>query len=78
VWARPQEQKQVGKQLAAVRRRAGLTQAEVARQLGKPQSFVSSYENGQRRVDLIEFMRISRALKADPLKVFQLIVRART
>ena len=38
------------------RRRAGLTQHEVARRLGGPQSFVAKYEGGERRLDLIEFI----------------------
>ena len=41
--------------LRAARLEAGLTQAEVARSLGRPQSFVSKSENGERRVDAVEF-----------------------
>ena len=41
--------------LRAARVAAGLTQVEVARSLGKPQSFVSKSENGERRVDAVEF-----------------------
>lgn len=40
--------------LRAARREAGLTQAQVARALRKPQSFVSKCESGERRVDVIE------------------------
>lgn len=35
---------------------AGLTQVDVARALGKPQSFVSKCESGERRVDVVELM----------------------
>ena len=45
--------------LVQARKDAGLTQAEVARRLGKPQSFVSKYENGERRIDVVEFLEIS-------------------
>jgi len=38
--------------LLAERERAGLTQVEVARLLKKPQSFVSKYERGDRRLDI--------------------------
>ena len=41
-------------QLRAARMEAGLTQAEVARRLKKPQSFVSKCESGERRVDVVE------------------------
>ena len=39
---------------------AGLTQVEASRQLGKPQSFVSKIESGERRVDIVEVFAISR------------------
>ncbi|MGH3442403.1 MAG: helix-turn-helix domain-containing protein [Nitriliruptorales bacterium] len=42
------------RKLKAARLAAGLTQAQAARKLGKPQSFVSNCESGERRVDLIE------------------------
>ena len=38
---------------------AGLTQEEVARRLGKPQSFVSKCESGERRVDVVELARFA-------------------
>ena len=48
--------------LRAVRSDAGLTQAEVAERLKLPQSFVSKYESGERRVDLVELRQICGAL----------------
>ena len=41
---------------------AGLTQVEVAKRLRAPQSFVSKYESGERRLDVLELRRIARAL----------------
>ena len=41
---------------------AGLLQAEVAERLGKPQSFVSNYETGERRLDLLELHSVCDAL----------------
>ncbi len=40
--------------LRAYRERAGLTQSEVAAELGVPQSYVSKYETGERRLDFTE------------------------
>ena len=77
MWVRPRDYKVVGSSLAGVRRSAGVTQKELARRLRKPQSFVSDYERGQRRVDLIEFLLIVAALKVDPHKVFAEIVSTR-
>lgn len=43
-----------------------MTQADVAKALGKPQSFVAKYENGERRIDVIEFVDIAAALGVVP------------
>jgi transcriptional regulator with XRE-family HTH domain len=52
------------------RERVGLRQVDVAARLGEPQSFVSKYENGERRLDLIELRQICIALE---LPVHQLL-----
>jgi transcriptional regulator with XRE-family HTH domain len=57
--------------LVAVREKAGIRQQPLADKLGKPQSFIAKYEGGERRIDLIEFVAIARALDADPLKLFR-------
>lgn len=48
--------------LRELRRRAGLTQVEVAGRLDVPQSFVSKYESGERRLDVIELRHVAQAL----------------
>jgi transcriptional regulator with XRE-family HTH domain len=48
--------------LRAKRRDAGLRQADLARRLGQPQSFVSKYECGERRLDVLELRHICEAL----------------
>lgn len=48
--------------LRQVRLEAGLRQTDVAEKLGKPQSFVSNYESGERRLDLLELLTICEAL----------------
>jgi transcriptional regulator with XRE-family HTH domain len=57
--------------LVAVREKAGIRQQPLAAKLGKPQSFIAKYEGGERRIDLIEFTAIARALGADPVKLFR-------
>lgn len=59
--------------LVDARRKSGLTQAELAEAIGRPQSFVSKYEAGERRVDVVEFVRIASALKADPVRLVRLL-----
>jgi transcriptional regulator with XRE-family HTH domain len=41
---------------------AGLTQVEVAKRLDVPQSFVSKYETGERRLDVIELRHVAEAI----------------
>jgi len=53
--------------LIGARRASGLTQVELAESLKKPQSFVSKYESGERRIDVVEFLEICAVLSADPL-----------
>jgi transcriptional regulator with XRE-family HTH domain len=52
--------------LADIRKQRGLLQEDVAKLLERPQSFVSKYESGMRRVDLVELLDILGVLKADP------------
>ena len=74
MWIKPKDHKIVGEGLADARERAGLTQQQLAKKLGKPQSFISSYERGQRRVDVLEFVRIAQAIRVDPAKAFAKII----
>ena len=55
--------------LVQARKRAGVTQAQLARSLSQHQSFVSKIESGERRLDVIELMRICRALDVSASKL---------
>ena len=58
------------KTLILVRKKAGITQVELAKKLKQPQSYISKYEHGERRLDVIEFVEIVNALGARPVDVF--------
>ena len=49
------------------------TQEEIALRLGKPQSYVSKYESGERRLDVIEFLDVCEALEVQPTSILNLI-----
>jgi ribosome-binding protein aMBF1 (putative translation factor) len=48
--------------LRAVRTEAGLRQADLAARLHQPQSFVSKYESGERRLDILELREVCQAI----------------
>ncbi len=53
------------------RKAAGLTQQDLAARLGRPQSFVSKYERGERRLDVVEFLEVADALGIDPARTIR-------
>jgi transcriptional regulator with XRE-family HTH domain len=65
------EQSKLREQFIQARKSACLTQVELADRLGRPQSFVSKYERGERRLDIIEFCEVCRALEIDPVRFLQ-------
>lgn len=59
--------------LSSRRLLAGMTQQQLSGKLNRPQSFVSKYENGERRLDFIEVMDVCAALNSDPHELIDLI-----
>jgi transcriptional regulator with XRE-family HTH domain len=56
---------------------AGLSQEEVARRLRRPQSFVSKYETGERRLDVIELIEVAEAIGFDVRKLIAELIKIR-
>jgi len=71
-----QEYLDVTERLRVAREKAKLKQEEVARQLGKTQSFVSKYECRERRLDIIEFIWVCQVVKIDPCRLIRDLVRS--
>lgn len=61
--------------LVDARNKAGLKQIDVATLLEKPQSYVAKYEGGERRLDVVEFLGVARALGADPVRLLRQLMR---
>ena len=59
--------------LIAKREDAGLTQTELAAALGEYQSFVARLESGQRRIDVIELIKLSELLDFDASTVVRAV-----
>lgn len=63
------EYKKVVENLRKAREDAGLRQEDIAQKLGKPQSYISKIERGERRVDVVELKAFARLYKK-PLDYF--------
>ena len=61
--------------MTQTRKKAGLTQQALAKRLRRPQSFVAKYEGGERRLDVVEFMTVARAIGADPVLLLRTLSR---
>ncbi|MBB6155104.1 transcriptional regulator with XRE-family HTH domain [Pseudomonas sp. JAI115] len=57
--------------LKARRVKAGLTQAECSRALGRPQSFMSDVERGVRRLDIIQINDLCIVLRCELVELIQ-------
>ncbi len=53
-------------QLAEARKTQGMTQAQLAAAVGRPQSFVAKGVNGERRLEVLEFADLAAALGLNP------------
>lgn len=57
--------------LVQQREKIGMTQSDLADALGEYQSFVARLESGQRRVDVVEFMRFAEVLQFNAVDVLK-------
>jgi len=56
------EQARLQALLKSLRTKAGLRQVDLAERLSQPQSFVSKFESGERRLDILELRQVCRIL----------------
>jgi len=60
--------------LVDARKAVGLTQGELAKKLGRTQTFVSNYERGERKVGVVEFILIARELGVEARELLRRVV----
>jgi DNA-binding transcriptional regulator YiaG len=60
--------------LVSIREEKGISQRALSKKLKKSPTYVSKYERGERRLDVIEFLDIVKVLEADPYKIIRKIV----
>jgi transcriptional regulator with XRE-family HTH domain len=73
-WVRSPSYRAIIAGLVEARKRAGLTQAGLAILLDKPPSWVAKVELGERRLDVLEFVAVARALGQKEADLLKLIV----
>lgn len=66
-------QQMIAAALAHQRRSKGLTQAQVAKALGRHQPFVANIESGERRVDLVELLDLAAILDLDVVALVRML-----
>ena len=59
------DHKYIVEQLKRARQEAGLEQEQVAKLLGKTQSYISKIESGQRRIDIVTLKEFAKIYKKD-------------
>lgn len=61
--------------LIAARKKAGITQVDLAAQLGVSQTWIVRMESGGRRIDVVEFMALSKAIGFNPMKAIKTLAQ---
>ena len=67
-----QRESTLRKLLRAGRLRSNLRQVDVAKTLGKPQSYIAKVENGERRIDFIETIQLCKVVGLDPIQLVEI------
>ncbi len=72
------EYQSVIRTLREARINKGITQESLAKALDRPQSFVAKFENGERRLDVVEFVHIACLLSLDPAVAVKELAKKQT
>ena len=59
--------------LIQARKNAGLTQAQVAEKLSKPQSYIAKIEGADRKLDVVEFVELCETIHQDPSELIKVL-----
>jgi transcriptional regulator with XRE-family HTH domain len=68
---RTPQHRELLRRLVGARRKAELSQQDLAKRLHRNQSFVAKYEGGERRLEVIEFVQICRAIGVTPERLLR-------
>lgn len=64
-----QEHQKLREVLRRERIAAGLRQSDIAKETNRSQAYISKFEKGDLRLDVVDFVRVCRSIGCDPHKV---------
>jgi len=76
VWVTSEAYEAAVRTLVSARTSQGISQRRLAEILRKPRSFVSKYENRERRLDIVEFIVIAKAIGIAPATLMTMVADA--
>lgn len=76
IWVTSEAYDSAIQAIITARHAQGVSQRDLAARLGKPRSFVSKLENKERRLDLVEFVVLARALNLAPADLLHRVVES--
>ena len=76
VWVTSEAYEAAVRTLVSARMSQGISQRRLAEILRKPRSFVSKYENRERRLDIVEFIVIAKAIGIAPATLMTMVADA--
>ena len=75
-WVRSSSYRSAIGKIIEARRKADMSQRDLAAALGKPPSWVAKVEQMERRLDLIEFIAVARALGLSEIELLRTVASA--
>ena len=57
------------------RKKAGITQTQLAKKTGRSQAYISKFENGDLRIDVIDFLLFCEVIGCDPILILEEIAK---
>ncbi len=61
--------------IRSARKERGMSQVQVAKVLGRPQSYVADFERRERRIDVVEYLALAEAIGFDPLALLAEVMK---
>ena len=61
--------------IRSARKERGMSQVQVAKVMGRPQSYIADFERRERRIDVVEYLALAEAIGFDPAAVLAEVMK---